>query len=125
MADKTKVFEAFLDILADAVVAKIAEAGGNVTTEAPEKAPTKPAGKPATGGKKPGAKAPPKVDRDAVYERVKAYSESAGKPAAKALISAYAPAFGEVSDDDLSKLLADVEAAIAEAGETPAEDDEL
>jgi len=111
-----------IDAIAEAVVAKIKEEGATVSGAADDKPPTnkdktaakdKPAGKPATGK----GKAKDKPDRDAIYEKVKELGERDGKPAARELIQEYAPTFGEVSDDDLPKLLADVEAKLADEGE--------
>jgi hypothetical protein len=111
-----------IDAIAEAVVTKLKEEGATVNGAAEEAAPKttkdkpagKPAGKPAAGK---GKAAKDKPDRDAIYEKVKELGDRDGKPAARALIQEYAPTFGEVSDDDLPKLLADVEAKLEEEGD--------
>lgn len=125
MTDKAKLLDAFLDLIASAVVDKLKAEGGTIGAPADD-APADDAPPPKTAKAKPAAtgKAPKKVDRDAVYAEVKKLGERDGKPAARQLIAVYAPSFGNVADDDLPKLLKDVKAALAVEPEETADEEE-
>jgi hypothetical protein len=61
-----------------------------------------------------------KETRDALLDELRAYGAKHGKEQAKAIIATYAEAFGDVKDEDIPKLKADLDAKNAEA-----EDDTL
>lgn len=111
--------DALVNAIADAVISKFKAEGGSVTPKTGDKADK--ADKTNTGKK---ADTKTKVKREDVLAKVRELGEAKGKPAAKEAISKYAAAFGDVKDEDLPKLLADVEAALA-AEETATEEDDF
>ena len=123
---KLELEQSDIDAIADAIVAKMGNAAPASEESKPASKPAakdKPANKPAAKGK-PAAKDKPAVERGDVLNAVKALGEAKGRDVAKACVAKYAESFGDVSDEDLPKLLADVEAASAEGEDAPSGDDD-
>lgn len=121
---KTTLEKADLEAIADAIVAKLKDEGlvvaaGDAPAEAEESKPAKstPAkGKstPAKGKGTAAKKDEPEVDRAAVLKAVRDLGEAKGRDVAKGIVANYAESFGDVKDEDLPKLLAEIEAAASE-----------
>lgn len=114
--------------LEDADIAKIAAAtvalfkaeGGTVAPK--DTATPPPKGTPPKGGKGKGKV----VDKNDVLKKIREYGVAVGdKDKAKALISEYGENFNAVSAEDMPKLDADVDAAIAALEAGAADEDDL
>jgi hypothetical protein len=103
--------DADVERIAVAVLAKLKAEGGTVTAKPKEtKAPTKPTEKVEDKPKDEPKDGP---TREEVLAKLRALKDAKGEVKLNEVLHVYAPKWKDVKDEDLAKLLADVEAAIA------------